>query len=270
VSYDYGKTIGWVFLDGRDFSKEYNTDSTGFVINETAARFMGLKHPVGETIHWKSKWLGLDKNFKVIGVIKDMLMQSPYEAVKPTIFRLGGNANWMYARINPEMSVSHALARMETIFKAVAPDARFEYKFADEEFARKFTTEVQIGTLAGLFSALAVFISCLGLFGMASFVAERRIKEIGVRKVLGASVLRLWELQSKEFVTLVVVSILIAAPAAYFFMHHWLQQYSYHTAISWWVFAAAGGGALVITLLTVSYQSIKAALSNPTKSLRSE
>jgi len=270
VSYEYGKTIGWEFLEGRDFSRDYNTDSTAFVINETAARFMGLEHPVGETIRWKSKWMGFDKNFTVIGVIKDMLMQSPYAPVKPTIFRLGGNANWMYVRVNPHASMTHALSKIATVFKAIVPGRPFEYKFADEEFAKKFTTEVRIGKLAGLFSILAVLISCLGLFGMASFAAEQRIKEIGVRKVLGASVVTLWGLQTKEFVKLVVLSILIAAPTAWFFMQSWLQHYQYRTVLSWWVFAAASVGALIIALLTVSWHSIKAALANPVNSLRSE
>ncbi|HMH24692.1 MAG TPA: ABC transporter permease [Puia sp.] len=270
VSYEYGKTIGWNFLEGRDFSREYNTDSSGFVINETAAKFMGLKQPVGETVRWKSKWLGFDKEFKIIGVIKDMLMQSPYEPVKPTIFRLGGNANWIYARINPDLSVANALSKIESVFKTLIPATPFEYKFADDEFAKKFATEVRIGQLASLFAILAVFISCLGLFGMASFVAEQRVKEIGVRKVLGASVFNLWRLLSKDFVLLVVLSLVIAGPTAYYFMHRWLQNYQYRTGISWWIFAAAGIGSIFITVLTVSYQSIKAALLNPVISLRAE
>ncbi|HEY4337156.1 MAG TPA: FtsX-like permease family protein, partial [Puia sp.] len=270
VSFDYGKTIGWDFLAGRDFSPAFNTDSSAFVINETAAKYMGLTHPVGETIHWKSKWMGFDRNFTVIGVIRDMVMQSPYEPVKPTVFRLGGNANWIYARIHPAMGVSAALTAIEGVYKRLAPNTVFEYHFADEEFARKFATEVQIGRLAGLFAVLAVFISCLGLFGMATFVAEQRTKEIGVRKVLGATVANLWGLLSREFLGLVLLSICIAAPAAYFFMHTWLQRYSYRTGIPWYIFALAGGGALAITLMTVSYQSIRAALANPVKSLRSE
>jgi hypothetical protein len=270
VSYEYGKTIGWEFLDGRDFSRTYKTDSSAFVINETAARFMGLEHPVGETIRWKSKWLGFDRNFTVVGVIRDMLMQSPYGPVKPTIFRLGGNANWIYIRASPNTSMSHALSKMASVFAAIEPGRPFEYRFADEEFAKKFTTEVRIGKLAGLFSALAILISCLGLFGMASFMAEQRMKEIGVRKVLGASVVSLWGLQSKDFVKLVILSILMAVPAAYFFMHGWLQHYQYRTELSWWVFAAASVGAVIITLMTVSWHSIKAALANPVNSLRSE
>jgi putative ABC transport system permease protein len=270
VTHEYGKTIGWTFIAGRDFSRAY-ADSTSFVINETAARYMGLQHPVGETLHWKSKWLGFDKNFTIVGVVRDVLMQSPYAAIKPTIFRLGvDNANWIYVRLNPNTSAATALPRIESVFRSLTPASPFEYKFADEEFAKKFTTEARIGKLATLFAILAVFISCLGLFGMASFMAEQRTKEIGVRKVLGASVLNLWGLLSKDFVALVALSLLIAAPTAYVVMHHWLLAYRYRTPISWWIFAASGGGALLITLLTVSLQSIRAATANPVQSLRSE
>ena len=193
VDYEYGKTIGWEFTDGRDFSRAYSSsDSSGFVINESAAKYMGFKHPVGETVNWKSKWLNVDKNFKIIGVIKDMVMQSPYETVKPTIFRLGDNPNWIYLRINPNMATSTALAKIELVFKSLIPSVPFEYYFADQEYARKFATEERIGKLAGVFSGLAIFISCLGLFGMASFVSEQRTKEIGLRKVLGATVFNLW------------------------------------------------------------------------------
>ncbi len=197
-------------------------------------------------------------------------MQSPYEPVKPTIFRIGGNPNWIYVRINPNMSAANAFSKIENVFKTFIPAAPFEYKFADDEFAKKFITEVRIGKLAGLFAILAVFISCLGLFGMASFVAEQRVKEIGVRKVLGASAFMIWKLLSGDFVVLVILSILIAAPTAYFFMYNWLQNYQYRTEISWWVFAAAAMAAILITILTVSFQSIKAAFLNPVKSLRSE
>jgi ABC-type antimicrobial peptide transport system permease subunit len=270
ISSDYGKTVGWEFLEGRDFSREFNTDSSAFVINETAARFMGLAHPVGETIRWKSKWFGFDKDFTIIGVIKDMVMQSPYEPVKPTLFRLGGNANWIFARINPHSSVASALSRIVSVFKSIARDTPFEYKFVDDEFARKFANEERIGKMAALFAILAIFISCMGLYGMASFVVEQRVREIGVRKVLGASVASLWWLLSREFVLLVVLALLIAVPVTYIFIHNWLLQYHYRTPLSWWIFFGAGAGALTITLLTVSYQSIRAALVNPVNALRTE
>jgi ABC-type antimicrobial peptide transport system permease subunit len=269
VTHEYGQTIGWQFLEGRDFSNLYN-DSSTFVINEAAAKYMGLQHPIGETIRWNSRWNGFDKDFQIIGVIKDMVMQSPYEQVKPTIFRLGGNANWIYIRINPLISMSDALSKIETVFKRIIPSVPFEYTFADDEFAKKFTSEVRIGRMAGIFSALAIFISCLGLYGMASFVAEQRIREIGVRKVLGASVFNLWRLISRDFVLLVSLSILIATPVAYYFMHRWLQNYQYRTTLSIWIFIVAGLGALIITLCTVSLQAIKAAITNPIQSLRTQ
>jgi ABC-type antimicrobial peptide transport system permease subunit len=162
------------------------------------------------------------------------------------------------------------LSRIEAIFKKYDPGTPFGYKFVDEEYAGKFSNEIRLGKLAGVFAALAIFISCLGIFGMASFVAEQRTKEIGVRKVLGASVFNVWRLLSREFVMLVVVALLIAIPISYSFMHSWLEHYEYRSKMSWWIFALAGMGAIIITLLTVSYQSVKAALANPVKSLRTE
>jgi len=270
VTHDYGKTIGWQFKNGRDFSKEFISDSSGFVINEAAAKYMGLKNPVGEKIHWKSKWLNVDKDYKIIGIINNMVMESPYDPVKPTIFRLGDNPNWIFIRINPLMSVSDALPKIAGVFKKVIPSVPFKYNFADEEYTKKFAAEEQIGKLTRFFSCLAIFISCLGLFGMAMFMAEQRTKEIGVRKVLGATVLTIWRLLSKDFVTLIFIAIIIATPIAWYFMSKWLQGYQYRTSIAWWAFAIAGIGAIIITLLTVSYQSIKAALANPVKSLRTE
>ena len=179
-------------------------------------------------------------------------------------------ASQIVIKIKPTVSATEALPKIESVLKKIVPSASFDYKFVDEEFAWKFSKEQRIGKLATFFAILAISISCLGLFGLASFVAEQRTKEIGIRKVLGASVANLWQLLSKDFVVLVLFSCLIAAPIAYYFMNNWLQKYTYHTEISWWVFIASGVGALTITLMTVSYQSIKAALLNPVKSLRTE
>jgi putative ABC transport system permease protein len=270
VTYDYGKTVGWQFLAGRDFSPAYGSDSSGCVINESAAKFMGLKQPVGQSIHWKIKWANIDTNFTIVGVIKDMIMQSPYEPVMPTIFRLGGNYNWIYLRIDPHSSAQLALGRIATVFHEVVPSVPFEYRFADDEYAKKFAAEQRIGNVAAVFAVLAILISCLGLFGMALYVAEQRTREIGVRKVLGASALNLWSLLSREFVWLVGLSLLIGGPIAFWVMHNWLQNYQYHTGLSWWIFALTAVGAIGVTLLTVSYQTIKAAMANPVNSLRSE
>jgi ABC-type antimicrobial peptide transport system permease subunit len=269
VTHDFGKTVGWQFKEGRDFSREFKTDSSAIVLNESAVKFMGIKNPVGTMVKW-----GTDakaKSYKVIGVIKDMLMESPYEAVRQTIYFMDyENVNWIVMKLNPNKSASESVSKIEAAFKKYIPSAPFDYKFADTEFAAKFAAEERIGKLSTFFAALAIFISCLGLFGLASFVAEQRTKEIGVRKVLGASVFNLWRLLSKDFVLLVIISLLIAVPISYYFMHNWLQSYQYRTKISWWVFAVAGFGAFVITILTVSFQAIKAAIANPVKSLRTE
>jgi putative ABC transport system permease protein len=264
VTHEFGKTAGWKIIGGRDFSRSFLSDSSGMILNEAAVKFMGFKNPIGEVIKW-------DRDYKVIGVVKDMIMSSPYDPVKPTIFHiLNGSGNFVDIRINPKIGTHEALGKIESVFKKYDPDSPFDYKFTDEEYAKKFANEERIGKLAGFFTILAIFISCMGLFGMASFTAEQRTKEIGVRKVLGASVFGLWRLMSKDFVILVIISLLIAIPIAYYLMFGWIRNYKYHAELSWWIFGLTAVGAIVITLLTVSYQSIKAALSNPVKSLRSE
>jgi putative ABC transport system permease protein len=269
VTHDFGRTVGWQFKAGRDFSKEFATDSAAVVINETAARVMGLKDPIGKTV---VAGTGKDaSNFTIIGVIRDMLMESPFEPVRQTFYFMDHqNVGWIILKLNPHESAGAAVAKVAAVFKKYTPSAPFDYQFADTEFAAKFAAEERIGKLSTFFASLAIFISCLGLFGLASFVAEQRTKEIGVRKVLGASVFNVWRLLSKEFVALVLVALLVATPVSSWLMDRWLQDYSYKTGLSWWIFAAAGLGALVITLLTVSFQAIKAGMANPVQSLRSE
>lgn len=264
-SYDYGTTIGWNIKEGRSFSMDFPTDSSSMILNEAAVKYMNLQNPVGQTVTW---W---DKSYKVVGVIKDMVMQSPYDEAKPTIYPLlSYQGNFAIIRLKPTASASAALKKIETTFKKYNPDQPFEYKFVDDDYAAKFDNEERIGKLSGIFTVLAIMISCLGLFGLTSFVAEQRKKEIGIRKVLGASIFNVWHLLSKDFVLLVVISFLVAIPLSYFFMHEWLQNYSYRTPVSLWIFVAASSGALLITVLTVSFQSIKAAIANPVKSLRTE
>jgi putative ABC transport system permease protein len=264
VSPQFGKTAGWQIIQGRDFNANYKSDSAAVIINEATAKFLGFKNPIGEIVKW-------DTEFKIIGVVKDMVMSSPYEPVKTTIFGMSGDkGDVLNIRLNPKMSTHEALTKVEAIVKRYDPGSPFDYKFTDEEYAKKFATEERIGKLAGFFTILAIFISCMGLFGMASFMAEQRIKEIGVRKVLGASVFSLWRLMSTDFVMLVGISLLIAIPTAYYFMHGWLQNYKYRADLSWWIFGLTALAAIIITLLTVSYQSIKAALMNPVKSLKTE
>ena len=264
VSHDYGKTIGWEIKEGRDFSRDFASDSAAFILNESAVKFIGLKDPIGKVIRWEGK------PYTIIGVVKDLLVQSPYRPVRPSLFHLSTNHNVLIVKINPEMSTRDALGKIETVFRKYNPDAPFQAGFADEEFARKFGNEKRIGTLATFFAILAILISCLGLFGLASFVAEQRTKEIGIRKILGASVANLWQMLSKDFVALVILSCLISIPLAYYYLNTWLQAYEYRTDIPWWIFAASSFGALIITVVTVSFQSIKAAMMNPVKSLRSE
>ena len=199
------------------------------------------------------------------------MVQSPYKPVRPSLFNVSSEQQSVFImRINPVLSARDALAKIETVFKKYDPGAPFKANFVDEEFAKKFGNEKRIATLAAFFAILAVFISCLGLFGLASFVAEQRVKEIGIRKVLGASVAHIWQLLSKDFVVLVLISCFIAIPIAFYYMYQWLQQYDYRTTISWEVLAAGAAGALVITVVTVSYQAIKAAVASPAKSLRTE
>jgi ABC-type antimicrobial peptide transport system permease subunit len=266
VTEEYGKTLGWQFMQGRDFSRDFHTDSSGFVLNEAAVKYMGLKNPVGMTIQWEGK------PFRILGVIKDMLMGSPYEPVSQVIYHLSGGADthFFITRLQPGLPVGEALARIRSVFQKYVPSAPFEYKFVDEEYDKKFASEERTGKLAGFFAVLAVFISCLGIFGMASFMAEQRTKEIGIRKVLGASVVEVWGLLSKDFLVLLGIALCIALPGAYYFMSQWLQQYPYHSGIPWWVFAGTGLGAVVITIAVVSGQSVKAAMANPVRSLKAD
>lgn len=265
ISLDYPKLIGWKIAAGRNFSKDFPTDTGAVILNEAAVKFMGLKNPVGENISW------FGETITVIGVSKDMVMQSPYEPVRPTVFVLSNDyQSFVSLKLNPLQSAHQSLAAIEKLFTKFNPSQPFTYTFADESYAKKFGAEERIGKLAGFFAILAIFISCLGLFGMASFIAEQRVKEIGVRKVLGASVFNVWQLLSKDFILLVCISLLIAIPTAYYLMYNWLQNYTYRTALSWWIFVIAAVAALLITLLTVSFQAIKAAIANPVKSLRTE
>ncbi len=264
VNADFGATIGWTVVKGRDFSREHLSDSVGAIVNETGARLLGFKDPIGKTIkHW-------GRAYSIIGVTKDIISNSPYFPVQPAIFLGDGGHDVFTIRIKPGVPVRTALAAIEPVFKQFNPASPFIYSFIDEEYQTKFNTESRIGNLATVFSGLAILISCLGLFGLASFVAEQRTKEIGIRKVLGARVTGLWALLSADFIKLVVLSMLIAIPVSYYCMDQWLQNYPLRTPLSAWIFVAAGLGLLLVTLATVSYQAVRAALMNPVKSLRSE
>jgi len=264
TEYDYTKTLGIKMIDGRDFSRDF-ADSNGVILNQAAVKRMGLKNPVGEMLKWNGQPM------VVIGVIPDIQMESPFRPISPLTIIF--NKDWVGCvdvRINPNMSASKAISIMKPIFDKYNPSFPFEYQFADEQYGKKFNYEELVGNLAAIMAVLAIFISCLGLFGLASFTAEQRVKEIGVRKVLGASVFNLWKLLSKDFVVLVLVACAIAIPVAWYAMNDWLKNYEYKISIGWMTFALVVTLSIAITLITVSFQSIKAALSNPVKSLRTE
>lgn len=271
VSYEHARTLGMKVIQGRDFSREFATDSTAVLINKTAVEYMGLKDPIGKYIRDTAEE-DPEPPMQIIGVVEDLIAQSPYEPVKQQLYVFDSNdrASYYNVRLNPEKNLSESLELVEATFKQHFPNLPYSFDFVDEQYARKFESEERVASLARVFTILAILISCLGLFGLASFVAEQRTKEIGVRKVLGATVTNLWVLLSKDFVQLVIISLVIATPLAYFAMSQWIEKFTYRTDISLWIFIAAGLGALVITLATVSFQSVKTALSNPTKSLRTE
>jgi len=264
-----GITAGLQFIQGRDLDlKKFPTDSTGLIINESALGVMKFKDPIGKRVD------DLGVTWHIVGVIKDFILTNPYEPTRPILI-CGAKSRYMsfytmLIKMNGRNATSDNIKKMAAVFKKYNPGYPFDPKFVDEEYARKFSDEKRQGILAALFAALTIFISSLGLFGLAAYMAENRIKEIGVRKVLGASVTGIAALLSKEFIKLVIIAFLIAAPLAWLAMNKWLQIYSYRISIQWWVFALAGLLSITIALLTVSYLSVKAAMENPIKSLRTE
>jgi putative ABC transport system permease protein len=263
---DLVKTAGLQLVQGRDFNlKEFPTDSLGMILNESALKQMGFKEPLGQIVKNNGK------EWHVVGIIKDFILQSPFYPTKPMV--IAGSKGWfnvIHFKLNDANSTADNLKKAETIFKKYNPQYPFAYKFIDEEYAAKFRSEQRTGTLAALFAGLTIFISCLGLFGLAAYMAEGRIKEIGVRKVLGATVTSIVSLLSKDFVGLVLISFMLASPVAWWLMHSWLENYPYRVTIEWWVFVFAAGLSVLIALLTVSYHAIRAATANPVKSLRTE
>jgi ABC-type antimicrobial peptide transport system permease subunit len=265
---DFVKTIGVKLIEGRDIDVyNYPTDSTAMLLNETAITAMRLKNPIGQIIKNDD-----GEAWHVVGVVKDFILESPFEKKVSPLMIVGPTYFFqvIHIKLNPGGATADNLARAEQIFKKYNPQYPFEYVFADESYAGKFKEQQRTGKLAALFAGLTILISCLGLFGLASYMAESRIKEIGVRKVLGASIAAITALLSKEFLTLVIIAFLVASPVAWYAMHEWLQGYTYRVSIEWWVFMCAGLLSVFIALLTVSFQAIKAATSNPVKSLRAE
>ena len=264
-THEFGKTIGWKIIEGRDFSTDFKTDSSAVILNEAAVKLTGLKNIIGKIITDEN-----NNRLHVGGVVKNLIMESPYSEIKPTFFVLGKDLRLVNIKLMPAVQISDALNKVQKVFKAYNPEVSFDYKFADKEYEKKFGDEMRISKLSTFFALLAIMISCLGLFGLVSFVAEQRTKEIGIRKVLGANVSGVVALLSKDFLKLVTIAIVIASPLAWFIMNKWLQDYAYRISIGWWIFIAAGFAALFIALVTVSFQAIKAAVANPIKSLRTE
>jgi ABC-type antimicrobial peptide transport system permease subunit len=265
VGYDFTKTMHLQLAQGRDFSKDFATDSVGYVVNESALKIIGYKDPIGKPLtFWR-------KPGTIIGVLKDFHFNSLHTPINPLILRLGENVEWGAALVRIERGkTQEALASLEKVCKSLNPKFPFTYKFSDEEYQKLYKSEQVVSRLANYFAFLAIFISCLGLFGLVIFTSEQRTKEFGIRKVLGASPASLFSLLSKEFLVLVLVAMVIASPLAWIAMNNWLQNYVYRIDISWWMFVLAGSAALLIALITVSFQAIKAAIANPVKSLRTE
>jgi putative ABC transport system permease protein len=265
VSPEFISLMHMKILEGRNFYQQPGADSGHIIINESMARMMGKEGKPGAIVTNGSY------KFQVVGIMKDIIYNDVYASGTPLLLGVGARgATILTIRIKPNADLADALAKTEAIFKLNNPGYPFEFKFLDEEFDQLFTTETLIGKLAGVFSVLAIFISCLGLFGLAAYTAEHRRKEIGIRKVLGASTEGLAGLLSKEFMRLVAISCLIAFPLSWWAMHNWLQDYQYRTTIHWWIFILAGAGSLAIAMITVSFQAIKVAIANPVKSLRVE
>jgi putative ABC transport system permease protein len=268
IDYDYIPTLGMEIIAGRNFSREYGSDSTGIILNETAAKILGPDNAVGKKIY-TSDGDGNTFTYTVVGVVRNFNYESLRKNVGPLCFRLGNN-RWATAYRVETKDIKNLLAQVESKFKTMAPGMPFNYSFLDESFSNMYRDEQRIGKLAFSFAFLAIFIACLGLFGLATYMAEQRTKEIGIRKVLGASASGIVQMLSKDFVKLVLIACVFAVPLAWWAMNKWLQDFAFRVNISWWVFAAAGLIALMIALLTVSFQAVKAALNNPIKSLRTE
>jgi putative ABC transport system permease protein len=266
VADNYFKTAGMKILEGRDFSSDWASDTLNVILNEAAVKRIGLKQPLNQLI----TYAGNPYPTRIIGVVRDALMESPFTPAEPTVFNHGRGGNYVIYRLASGTNPHEAIEKAGKIFDKYNPAFPFDYVFVDKEYDKKFGLETLIGKLAGIFAGLAIFISCLGLFGLAAYVAEQRTKEIGIRKVLGASIVQVWLLLSRDFVILVMISCLIASPVALYFLEPWLKKYDYHITIGPGVFIVSAIAALIITLLTISFQAIKAAIANPVNSLRSE
>ncbi len=274
IDYDYINVLGMEIIKGRNFSKEFGSDSNAIIINETAAKVLGYDDPIGKKVYSTyddaaSAPGNVPNSFNIIGVVKNFHFESLRQPVAPLMFKLGDRTGATAFKVNT-VDIKNLLSKVEDKWKSMAAGLPFSYQFLDESFDNMYKVEQRTGKLGLTFAIIAILIACLGLFGLATYMAEQRIKEIGVRKVLGASVTNITTMLSTDFLKLVLVAAVFAFPLAWYAMNTWLQDFAYRINIGWWVFALAGIIALLIALLTVSSQAIKAALSNPVKSLRTE
>jgi putative ABC transport system permease protein len=264
VDYDYMNTMEMKIIEGRNFSKDMASDSSATIINKTMAEKLGLKNPIGQRI--VNGW----ETWTVIGVMEDFNFESMKQDVTPLCVVLGNNTSTIVAVKIKTTNTKSVIGYISSLWKDFAPDQPIRYTFLDESFANMYAEVQRTGDIFTAFAVLAIIIACLGLFALSAFMAEQRNKEIGIRKVLGATVSSITAMLSKDFVKLVIISIVIATPIAYWTMTKWLQDFAYRISISWWMIAVAGLAAIMIALITISFQSIKAAIANPMKSLRTE
>jgi putative ABC transport system permease protein len=270
IDYDYMKTLGMEMLKGRNFSREFGADSSFIILNETAAKLLGYDDPIGKKIYTFADQAGTQViSYDIIGVVKNFHFESLRQDIGPLSFRLG-TSTYLSAYKVDAANIPSILKQVESKWKTMAPGMPFSYRFMDDSFDDLYRTEQRVGSLALIFSILAIVIACLGLFGLATFIAEQRTKEIGIRKVLGSSVTGIVQLLSTDFLKLVAIAFILAVPIAWYAMHRWLEDFAYRIDISWWIFISAGVLALLIAFVTVSFQAIKAAIANPVKSLRTE
>jgi ABC-type antimicrobial peptide transport system permease subunit len=265
TEYDYTETMGIKMIEGRDFSRDFKSDSMAVVINQAAVDLMGMEEPIGQKLTFNNQEL------EIIGVMPNVVMDSPYQPVEAmTLIFSPSWSSTITIRLNKTAHLGESINVVENVFKKLNPTYPFEFRFADADFEKKFSTINLISRLATIFASLAILITCLGLFGLAAFTAEQRTKEVGIRKVMGASVSSLVLLISKDFTRLVVFGFLISGPVAWWFLNNFLERYSYRINILWWVLPLAGAISLLLALIIVSTQALRAARANPSKSLRSE
>jgi putative ABC transport system permease protein len=269
VDYDYLKTMGMELSKGRGFSKDFGTDSNAVIVNESVVKILNVSDPIGKKIYTLGENVNNLVSYEIIGVVKNFHFESLRQNIGPLCFRLGKSTYSASFKVETK-DIKSLVSQVETKWKAMAPGMPFSHRFLDESFDEMYRTEQRVSNIALTLAILAIVVACLGLFGLASFIAEQRTKEIGIRKILGLSIEGIVKLLSKDFLKLVLIAFVVASPIAWYAMHRWLQDFAFRVDISWWVFALAGFLALCIAMLTVSFQAIRAAMANPIKSLRTE